>query len=145
MLQSVKNSLTGHCDGDQSPKTNKCVRGLTGGISKLRDKLEGTGKKRYIIPLALPVGLARGFMFGALYPTMMVDRIANVIRDTREGRLVGSDKSAKIILLPIKLLIIGLAAPTGIALIPLYSIAFTISILAHCKGVLEEQSTYPQY
>lgn len=138
-IRSIKNSIIGRCEPDQLPNTNKYTRGLIEASYHLRDKLESTGKKRIIIPLALPVGLARGVMYGMVYPAMIIDRVANVIRIARHGHLPNSENFKKFMTLPIKVIIIACAVPTGFPLIPVFAIAYTISTLAHCKGLNSHQ------
>lgn len=122
-VQNIKNALSGE-------NGNRCVFALFNASVTLKDKLYASDKKRIIIPLALPVGLIRGALFtGAYYPAMAIDRIANAIQTTRNPDLSGKEKLKKWAFLPLKLAIILPAIPTGIALIPLFAIGYTIRAL----------------
>lgn len=128
-IRSINNSIIGSYEPYQHAHTNKYMRGLIEASNNLRENLEATGKKRFIIPLAMPVGIARGVMTGVMLPALIIDRVANAIRDARDGRLSNSKKFRKCITLPFKVLIIACAVPAGLALIPIFTIAHTISSL----------------
>jgi hypothetical protein len=128
-VRSIRNAIIGGKESDQHDHTNKYTRGVTQAMVELHDKLYGTRKKRFMIPLALPVALAMGLTAGAIYPAMIVDRIANLIRDKRDGKSM----KGQAIALPIKVLIITAVIPLGLALIPVFTIALTIVNLVHLR------------
>lgn len=132
-VRSIRNAIIGGKESDQHDHTNKYTRGVTQAMVELHDNLHSTRKKRFMIPLAFPAALAMGLIAGAIYPAMIVDRIANLIRDRRDGRLPGSLMKRKALALPIKVLIITAVIPTGLALIPVFTIALTIVNLVHLR------------
>jgi hypothetical protein len=122
-FEKVRNAL----DGENG---NRCVGALYDTSVSLREKLGDCKKKRVVIPLAFPVGLARGALFiGAYFPAMAVDRIAKVIQSTRDPDAGHKEKLKAWGILPIKLAIIVPAIPFGIALIPIYAVVHAIRAL----------------
>lgn len=114
---------------------NHCRKAISNADKYVTTKLGNTDKKRKVILLALPVGIARTALFAATPIAMMADRVASAVRTTKnsEENISTAKKVRKWVVLPLKLAGLTMLTAYSIAASPLMAIGFTIRALCHLR------------
>lgn len=112
---------------------NRCRKAIGNADKYVKTKIGNTDKKRKVVLLALPAGIARASLFAATPIFMMADRVASAVRTTKNSEESVAKKVRKWVVLPLKLAGLAVLTAWSIAASPFAAILFTIRALSELR------------